>query len=349
MCKISRSIFDYIKKISRLSEINLELLSPKIWKIQTLVYKLNKEKSILNTTIKNINNIEKNIQEVIIFLDLAIETKDNVVLQDIIIEIKKIENKIKKLEFYRMFSKKNDICNCYIDIQSGSGGIEAQDWSKTLLRMYLRWSEKKRFKTDIINESIGDIVGIKSATIKVSGEYAFGWLRTETGIHRLIRKSPFDSGNRRHTSFSSVFIYPEVDDKIDLNICLSDLRIDVYRASGAGGQHVNRTESAVRITHLPTNIVTQCQSHRSQHKNKEQAIKQIKLKIYEMEIKKKQSKKKKLEDNKSDITWGHQIRSYILDNSKIKDLRTGVEKNNVQSVLDGDLDDFIHKSLILGI
>ncbi len=248
-----------------------------------------------------------------------------------------------------MFSKKNDNCNCYVDIQSGSGGIEAQDWSKMLLRMYLKWADKKGFQTEITHESIGEIVGIKSSTIKVCGEYAFGWLRTETGIHRLIRKSPFDSGKRRHTSFSSIFIYPDVDDKIHTNIRSSDLRIDVYRASGAGGQHVNRTESAVRITHLPTNLVAQCQSNRSQHKNKEQAIKQIKSKLYEMQIRKQQKDKKKLESNKSDITWGNQIRSYILDNSTIKDLRTGIEKKNVQSVLDGDLDDFIQQSLIIGL
>jgi peptide chain release factor 2 len=248
-----------------------------------------------------------------------------------------------------MFSNKHDNCNCYVDIQSGSGGTEAQDWSKILLRMYLKWSDKKGFKTEIIEESVGEIVGIKSSTIKVSGEYAFGWLRTETGIHRLIRKSPFDSGKRRHTSFSSVFIYPDIEDKINIEIHPSDLRVDVYRASGAGGQHVNRTESAVRITHLPTNIVTQCQSNRSQHKNKEQAIKQMKSKLYEMKIKEKKEKQKKIENNKLDISWGNQIRSYVLDNSKIKDLRTGIEKYNVQSVLDGDLDDFIEQSLIMGL
>ncbi|AHG59959.1 Prfb [Buchnera aphidicola str. G002 (Myzus persicae)] len=310
---------------------------------------MNKEKYFLELIIKNINEIEKNIKEVIIFLELAIETSDNILLQDTIIEIKKIEGKVKKLEFYRMFSKKNDICNCYIDIQSGSGGTEAQDWSKILLRMYLRWADKKGFQTEIIHESVGEIVGIKSATIKVSGEYAFGWLRTETGIHRLIRKSPFDSGNRRHTSFSSIFIYPDIDDKIHINVNSSDLRIDVYRASGAGGQHVNRTESAVRITHLPTNIVTQCQSNRSQHKNKEQAMQQMKSKLYDMKMRNKKKEKQKLEENKSDITWGNQIRSYILDNSKVKDLRTGIEKNHVQSVLNGDLDDFIEQSLIIGL
>ncbi|QCI17823.1 peptide chain release factor 2 [Buchnera aphidicola (Acyrthosiphon lactucae)] len=347
--KILRGIFDYNKKTIRLSEINLELLLPETWENQISIKKLNKEKYLLSSIIKNIDEIEEIIKETIIFLELAVETGDNIVLKDSFTEIQKIEKRIKKLEFYRMFSKKNDSCNCYIDIQSGSGGTEAQDWSKMLLRMYLRWAEKKGFQIEIIHESMGEIVGIKSSTIKVIGEYAFGWLRTETGIHRLIRKSPFDSGNRRHTSFSSVFIYPDIDDKICVNINSSDLRIDVYRASGAGGQHVNRTESAVRITHLPTNLVTQCQNNRSQHKNKEQAIKQMKSKLYEMQIRKKQKEKQQLEKNKSDITWGNQIRSYILDHSKIKDLRTGIEKNHVQSVLDGDLDDFIEQSLIIGL
>ncbi|QCI16099.1 peptide chain release factor 2 [Buchnera aphidicola (Artemisaphis artemisicola)] len=347
--KTLRGIFDYNQKKIRLQEINLELLSLVAWKKKTSIKKLNQEKYLINSIIKNINYIEKKIKEVIIFLELAIETKDHIVLKDTFIESQKIEKKIKKLEFYRMFSKKNDICNCYLDIQSGSGGTEAQDWSKILLRMYLKWADKKKFQTEIIHESIGEIVGIKSSTVKISGQYAFGWLRTETGVHRLIRKSPFDSGKRRHTSFSSVFIYPDIDDKIYININSSDLRIDVYRSSGAGGQHVNRTESAVRITHLPTSTVTQCQSNRSQHKNKEQAMKQMKSKLYEIQNRKKQKEKQKLEKNKSNITWGNQIRSYILDNSKIKDLRTGIEKNHIQSVLDGDLDDFIEQSLIMGL
>jgi len=248
---------------------------------------------LLNIIVKKINNIEKNITEIVIFLDLSIETKDTTILKDMHVETKKIEKKINELELYRMFSNKHDNCDCYIDIQAGSGGIDAQDWSKILLRMYLKWCDRKKFKTEIIEESIGETVGIKSSTIKISGEYAFGWLRTETGIHRLIRKSPFDSGKRRHTSFSSVFIYPDIEDKINIEINPSDLRIDVYRASGAGGQHVNRTESAVRITHLPTNIVTQCQSNRSQHKNKEQAIKQMKSKLYELKIQEKKRKAKK--------------------------------------------------------
>ncbi|WP_343154110.1 peptide chain release factor 2 [Buchnera aphidicola] len=340
---------DYNSKKSRISEINLELLTPNVWKIQKSIHQLNKEKNLLNIIVDNLNKIEDKLKEINIFIELAEETKDNMLIKDIIIEIKKTEEKIKKLEFYRMFSKKHDNCNCYIDIQSGSGGIEAQDWSKMLLKMYLKWSDKKGFKTEIIEESHGEIIGIKSATVQIFGEYAFGWLRTETGIHRLIRKSPFDSGKRRHTSFSSVFIYPDIEEKVNIEICLSDLRIDVYRASGAGGQHVNRTESAVRITHIPTNLVTQCQNNRSQHKNKEQAMKQMNSKLYELKMQKERKRQKKIEDSKLDISWGNQIRSYILDHSKIKDLRTGIEKYDTQSVLNGNLDDFIEASLISGL
>lgn len=248
-----------------------------------------------------------------------------------------------------MFSGDYDSADCYLDIQSGSGGTEAQDWTEMLLRMYLRWAESKGFTTEVMEVSDGDVAGIKSATIKVSGDYAYGWLRTETGVHRLVRKSPFDSGNRRHTSFASVFVYPEIDDNIDIDINPADLRIDVYRASGAGGQHVNRTESAVRITHIPTGIVTQCQNNRSQHSNKDQAMKQLKAKLYELEMQKKNAEKQQMEDNKSDIGWGSQIRSYVLDDSRIKDLRTGVETRNTQAVLDGDLDQFIEESLKAGL
>ncbi len=248
-----------------------------------------------------------------------------------------------------MFSGDYDSADCYLDIQSGSGGTEAQDWAEMLLRMYLRWAESKGFTTEVMEVSDGDVAGIKSATIKVSGDYAYGWLRTETGVHRLVRKSPFDSGNRRHTSFSSLFVYPEIDDDIDIDINPADLRIDVYRASGAGGQHVNKTESAVRITHVPTGIVTQCQNNRSQHSNKDQAMKQLKAKLYELEMQKKNAEKQQMEENKSDIGWGSQIRSYVLDDSRIKDLRTGVETRNTQAVLDGDLDQFIEESLKAGL
>jgi len=278
-----------------------------------------------------------------------VEADDEETFNEAVAELDQLIAKLELLEFRRMFSGEYDSADCYLDIQAGSGGTEAQDWASMLLRMYLRWAEAKGFKTEVIEESDGDVAGLKSATIKIIGDYAFGWLRTETGVHRLVRKSPFDSGGRRHTSFSSVFIYPEVDDDIDIDINPADLRIDVYRASGAGGQHVNKTESAVRITHLPTNIVVQCQNDRSQHKNKDQAFKQLRAKLYEFEMQKKNADKQAMEDNKSDIGWGSQIRSYVLDDSRIKDLRTNVETRNTQAVLDGDLDKFIEASLKAGL
>lgn len=282
-------------------------------------------------------------------LELAVEAEDQDTFDEANLELEQLEKKLAGLEFRRMFSGDYDSADCYLDIQSGSGGTEAQDWAEMLLRMYLRWAESKGFTTEVMEVSDGDVAGIKSATIKVSSDYAYGWLRTETGVHRLVRKSPFDSGNRRHTSFASVFVYPEIDDNIDIDINPTDLRIDVYRASGAGGQHVNRTESAVRITHIPTGIVTQCQNNRSQHSNKDQAMKQLKAKLYELEMQKKNAEKQQMEDNKSDIGWGSQIRSYVLDDSRIKDLRTGVETRNTQAVLDGDLDQFIEESLKAGL
>ncbi len=282
-------------------------------------------------------------------LELAIEADDQDTFDEANLELEQLEKKLAGLEFRRMFSGDYDSADCYLDIQSGSGGTEAQDWAEMLLRMYLRWAESKGFTTEVMEVSDGDVAGIKSATIKVTGDYAYGWLRTETGVHRLVRKSPFDSGNRRHTSFASVFVYPEIDDNIDIDINPADLRIDVYRASGAGGQHVNKTESAVRITHIPTGIVTQCQNNRSQHSNKDQAMKQLKAKLYELEMLKKNAEKKQMEENKSDIGWGSQIRSYVLDDSRIKDLRTGVETRNTQAVLDGDLDQFIEESLKAGL
>ena len=282
-------------------------------------------------------------------LELAVEAEDEDTFNETVEEVDQLTAKLEQLEFRRMFSGEYDSASCYLDIQAGSGGTEAQDWASMLLRMYLRWAEAKGFKTEVIEESDGEVAGLKSATIKIIGDYAFGWLRTETGVHRLVRKSPFDSGGRRHTSFSSAFVYPEVDDDIAIEINPADLRIDVYRASGAGGQHVNKTESAVRITHLPTNIVTQCQNDRSQHKNKDQAMKQMKAKLYEYEMQKKNADKQQLEDNKSDIGWGSQIRSYVLDDARIKDLRTGVETRNTQAVLDGDLDKFIEASLKAGL
>lgn len=282
-------------------------------------------------------------------LEMAEAEADAETVEAVNLDLQAAEEEVETLEFRRMFSGKMDSSHAFLDIQSGSGGTEAQDWAEMILRMYLRWGEQKGFKTELIEASPGDVAGIKSATIRFEGEYAFGWLRTETGVHRLVRKSPFDSGNRRHTSFSAVFVSPEVDDDIDIEINPADLRIDVYRASGAGGQHVNRTESAVRITHLPTNSVVQCQNDRSQHKNKATAMKQLKAKLYELEMQKKMSEQQAVEDTKSDIGWGSQIRSYVLDSSRIKDLRTGVETGNTQAVLDGSLDQFIVASLKSGL
>ena len=281
-------------------------------------------------------------------LELATVEEDAATVNEVIADLDGVEKIVADLEFRRMFSGEMDENNAFLDIQSGAGGTEAQDWADMLLRMYLRWGEAKGFKTELIEVSEGDVAGIKSATIRFEGDYAFGWLRTETGVHRLVRKSPFDSGNRRHTSFASAFASPEIDDDIEIDIDPSDLRIDVYRASGAGGQHVNRTESAVRITHLPTNVVVQCQNDRSQHKNKATAMKQLKAKLYELEIQMRNAKAQSIEDLKSDIGWGSQIRSYVLDQSRIKDLRTGVETGNTQAVLDGDLDQFIEASLKSG-
>jgi peptide chain release factor 2 len=291
----------------------------------------------------------RSLQDASELLEFAAEENDQETLDAVEEDIHALEADIAKLEFRRMFSGEMDESSAFLDIQSGSGGTEAQDWAEMLLRMYLRWAERHGFKTELIEVSAGEVAGIKSATIKVDGDYAFGWLRTEIGVHRLVRKSPFDSGNRRHTSFAGVFVSPEIDDDIDIDINPADLRIDVYRASGAGGQHVNRTESAVRITHEPTGVVVQCQNDRSQHKNKATAMKQLKSKLYELEIQKRSADQQALEETKSDIGWGSQIRSYVLDQSRIKDLRTGVEVGNTQAVLDGDLDQFIEASLKSGL
>ncbi len=282
-------------------------------------------------------------------LEMVVEENDEETLVSVVSDLNRIRADVERMEFQRMFSGEMDDRPCYLDIQSGSGGTEAQDWAEMLLRMYLRWAESRGWKTDLIEVSAGDVAGIKSATIHITGDHAFGWCRTETGVHRLVRKSPFDSGNRRHTSFAAVFASPEVDDNIEIEINPADLRIDVYRASGAGGQHVNRTESAVRITHLPTNTVVQCQNDRSQHKNKDYAMKQLRAKLYELEVQKRNEEQQKLEDSKSDIGWGSQIRSYVLDQSRIKDLRTGFETSNTQAVLDGALDQFVEASLKQGL
>ncbi|TCQ83522.1 peptide chain release factor 2 (bRF-2) [Rahnella sp. JUb53] len=342
-------IFDYDAKKERLEEVNAELEQPDVWNEPERAQALGKERSSLEAIVETIDELLQGVEDVTGLLELAVEADDEDTFNETVAELDVLTAKLEQLEFRRMFSGEYDNASCYLDIQAGSGGTEAQDWASMLLRMYLRWAEAKGFKTEVIEESDGEVAGLKSATIKIIGDYAFGWLRTETGVHRLVRKSPFDSGGRRHTSFSSAFVYPEVDDDIEIEINPADLRIDVYRASGAGGQHVNKTESAVRITHLPTNIVTQCQNDRSQHKNKDQAMKQMRAKLYEYEMQKKNADKQQLEDNKSDIGWGSQIRSYVLDDSRIKDLRTGVETRNTQAVLDGDLDKFIEASLKAGL
>ncbi len=296
-----------------------------------------------------LDRLEEGLADYEELLALAREEEDEETLNALAVELDDLEQSLSRLEFQRMFSGEADAKNAFMDIQAGSGGTEAQDWAAMLLRMYLRWGERHGFKTEIVELSEGEVAGIKSATVKFSGDYAYGWLRTETGVHRLVRKSPFDSGNRRHTSFASVFVYPEVDDTIDIEINPADLRIDTYRASGAGGQHVNRTDSAVRITHLPTGIVVQCQSERSQHQNKAHAMNQLRAKLYERELQQRNAEKQALEESKADIGWGNQIRSYVLDQSRIKDLRTGVENSNPQAVLDGDLDEFIEASLKMGL
>ncbi|CAL4322414.1 Peptide chain release factor RF2 [Buchnera aphidicola (Pterocallis alni)] len=344
-----KNILQYDKKKKRIIEIKNILHSISLQENKKNIKKIKQEKSKIKKILTEIKSCSINIQNINQLIQLSIQLQDTSVVQDINLEIKKIKKQLKKIEIYNLLKKKYDYCNCYLDIQSGSGGIDAQDWSKILLRMYLKWTDKKGFKTEIIQKTPGETAGIKYATIKIIGKYAFGWLRTETGIHRLIRKSPFNSGNRRHTSFSSVFVYPEINNKIKIKIQPSDLRIDVYRASGCGGQHVNRTESAVRITHIPTSTVTQCQNERSQHQNKEQAMKQMKLKLYKIEMQKKNDIKQHIENTKSTIGWGNQIRSYVLDNSRVKDLRTGIESRNIQSVLNGNLDSFIEKSLQIGL
>ena len=304
---------------------------------------------ILEEVVETIEVLDCGLADAQDLLGMAVEEGDSDTVDAVAKDVAGYESRVEDLEFRRMFSGETDANNAFVDIQAGSGGTEAQDWAEMLLRMYLRWGEARGFKTELMEVSPGEVAGIKSATIRFEGAYAFGWLRTETGVHRLVRKSPFDSGNRRHTSFAAVFVSPEIDDSFEIEINPADLRIDVYRASGAGGQHVNRTESAVRITHMPTGIVVQCQNDRSQHKNKDQAMKQLRAKLYELEIQKRNAEQQAVEDTKSDIGWGSQIRSYVLDQSRIKDLRTGVEVGNTQAVLDGDLDPFIEASLKSGL
>ena len=345
----SGGIFDFDVKSERLVEVLRELENPKIWDNPEQAQALGKERGHLEVIVNTINELERGLTDAEELLLMAIDEDDEETVDTVVDDLAQFEKRVAGLEFRRMFSGEMDANNAFLDIQSGSGGTEAQDWASIIERMFLRWGERKGFKTELIEESQGDVAGIKSATIKFEGEYAFGWLRTETGVHRLVRKSPFDSGNRRHTSFASVFVSPEIDDDIDIDINPADVRVDVYRASGAGGQHINKTESAVRMTHNPTGIVVQCQSDRSQHKNRDTAMKQLKAKLYELEMRKRSETQQALEDTKSDIGWGSQIRSYVLDQSRIKDLRTGVETGNTQAVLDGDLDQFIEASLKSGL
>ena len=349
MLKRLGGIFDFDRRKEELEEVNRELEQPGVWDDPEAAQKLGKERSRLEKIVVTIETLAGGLNDAEELLEMSVEEDDEEGVNSIVDDLKILEDNVKELEFRRMFSGEMDANNAFVDIQSGSGGTEAQDWAEMILRMYLRWGESHGFKTELMEASAGDVAGIKSATISIEGDYAYGLLRTETGVHRLVRKSPFDSGGRRHTSFAAVFVSPEVNDDIDIDINPADLRIDVYRASGAGGQHVNKTESAVRITHLPTNAVVQCQSGRSQHKNKDAAMKQLKAKLYELEMQKRNADQQALEETKSDIGWGSQIRSYVLDQSRIKDLRTNVETGNTQAVLDGDLDQFIEASLKSGL
>lgn len=342
-------IFDFDTKNERLVEVSRELEAPSVWDDPENAQALGKERASLEAVVNTIGELTSGLSDAQDLLDIAVEEQDEETVNELVNELAALQDKLGVLEFRRMFSNEMDPNNAYLDIQAGSGGTEAQDWASMLLRMYLRWGEQKGFKTELVEVSDGDVAGIKSATIQFSGEYAFGWLRTETGVHRLVRKSPFDSGNRRHTSFASVFVSPEIDDNVDIEINPADLRIDTYRSSGAGGQHVNTTDSAIRITHEPSGIVVQCQNQRSQHQNKDKAMQQLRAKLYELEMMKRSEAAQALEDTKSDIGWGSQIRSYVLDSSRIKDLRTNVETSNCNAVLDGDLDPFIEASLKKGL
>jgi len=344
VARCSGGIFDYDSKAERLEEVLRQMEDPSIWEDQAFAQKLGQEKSQLEKIVATLDRVKNGVSDSIEMLELAAEEEDQDLVNEVSRDLDSIESELAVLEFQRMFSGPMDANNAFIDIQSGSGGTEAQDWANMILRMYLRWAESQGFKAEIIELSEGEVAGIKSATVKVAGDYAFGFLRTETGVHRLVRKSPFDSGSRRHTSFASLFAYPEIDDNVEVEINPADLRIDTYRASGAGGQHVNKTDSAVRIS-----IVVQCQSDRSQHRNKDAAMSMLKARLYEHEMQKRRSDQQAVEDEKSDIGWGSQIRSYVLDQSRIKDLRTSVETGNTQAVLDGDLNQFIEASLKQGL
>jgi peptide chain release factor 2 len=332
-----------------LEEVDRELEDPTVWQNQDRAQALGKERASLESVITLLERIDQSLSEASELSKLSEEEGDKSAFRDTEDEVVKVEKEVERLEFRRMFSDEMDANSAYLDVQAGSGGTEAQDWAEMLLRMYLRWAESRGFKAEILEASAGDVAGLKSATVSFSGEYAYGWLRTETGVHRLVRKSPFDAGHRRHTSFAAVFVSPEIEEEIDIEINPSDLRVDVYRASGAGGQHVNKTESAVRITHIPSGTVVQCQNDRSQHKNRATAMGQLKAKLYEQEQQKRREQADLLEEGKADIGWGSQIRSYVLDQSRIKDLRTGFESSNPGAILDGDLDAFLEESLKQGL
>lgn len=342
-------IFDYPAKSERLQELELELQNPTIWSDPEKAQRVGKERAQLQHVVDTFQQLEKGLTDIKDLYALAVHEAADDLLASLAPELQKIESQLEKLEFKRMFPREIDTHSAYLDIQSGSGGTEAQDWAEMLLRMYLRWGDQNHFKVELIEASAGEVAGIKSATLKLEGEYAYGWLRTETGVHRLVRLSPFDANKRRHTSFAAVFVSPEVDESIDIDIKPADLRIDTYRASGAGGQHVNRTDSAVRITHIPSGVVVQSQSDRSQHKNRDQAMRQLRAKLYELELRKRADEKQSQESLKREITWGSQIRSYVLDDARIKDLRTGVETGNTQAVLNGNIDLFLLASLKAGL
>ncbi|MEN1971082.1 peptide chain release factor 2 [Luteimonas sp. MJ204] len=344
-----RGFLDYDTKRERLEEVERELENPDIWNDPERAQAFGRERSLLDKTVNGIRDMTEGLVGAAELLDLADAESDEETAQAVEADVESLSGQVEKLEFQRMFSGQMDSANAFLDIQAGAGGTEAQDWAEILLRMYLRWAENRGWKAEIMEASGGDVAGIKSATVRIEGEYAYGWLKTEIGVHRLVRKSPFDSDNRRHTSFTSVFVSPEVDDDIDIQINPADLRTDVYRSSGAGGQHVNKTESAVRITHIPTNTVVACQNGRSQHQNRDTAMKMLAAKLYELEVQKRNVEKDALEATKSDIGWGSQIRNYVLDQSRIKDLRTGIERSDTQNVLDGDLDEFIEASLKSGL